>query len=72
MFWHLLKVEIFGESSKNINLFDLRRSAGIGARLLINPIGMVGFDYGYGFDRDKLLTPVTPGWEFHFQFGRGF
>ncbi|MEK7819466.1 MAG: outer membrane protein assembly factor BamA [Bacteroidota bacterium] len=60
------------ESSKNINLFDLRRSAGIGARLLINPIGMVGFDYGYGFDRDKLLTPVTPGWEFHFQFGRGF
>ena len=60
------------EKNQNINMFDVRRSAGIGARLMINPIGMVGFDYGYGFDRDKLLSPLTPGWEFHFQFGRGF
>jgi outer membrane protein insertion porin family len=50
---------------------DLRRSAGVGVRLLINPIGMVGFDYGYGFDN---TTPggAPPGWKFHFQFGKGF
>jgi len=49
----------------------LRRSAGFGVRLLINPIGMLGFDYGYGFD---AATPGTapPGWKFHFQFGRSF
>ncbi len=50
---------------------DLRRSAGVGVRLMINPIGLVGFDYGYGFD---AATPGDgpPGWRFHFQFGKGF
>ncbi|HEY4612457.1 MAG TPA: BamA/TamA family outer membrane protein, partial [Bacteroidota bacterium] len=50
---------------------DLRRSAGVGVRLLINPIGLVGFDYGYGFD-SPLPGGAAPGWKFHFQFGRGF
>ena len=50
---------------------DLRRSAGVGVRLLINPIGMVGFDYGYGFDA-ALPGGAPPGWRFHFQFGKGF
>lgn len=53
------------------NPLDLRRSAGIGVRLLINPIGLVGFDYGYGFD-PPLPGRAAPGWHFHFQFGRGF
>jgi outer membrane protein insertion porin family len=52
--------------------FDLRRSAGIGARVLINPIGMVGFDYGYGFDDVEPKDGKPDGWHFHFQFGRGF
>ncbi len=38
------------ESLSRADFFDLRRSAGFGARLQINPIGMIGFDYGYGFD----------------------
>jgi len=50
---------------------DLRRSAGVGVRLLINPIGMVGFDYGYGFDA-PAPGGSPPGWRFHFQFGKGF
>lgn len=53
------------------NLFNLRRSAGFGARVLINPIGLIGFDYGYGFDR-KAVDGKDPKWEFHFQFGKGF
>jgi len=49
--------------------FSLKRSAGFGVRLLLQPIGLLGFDLGYGFD------PVGDvggrhGWEFHFQFGR--
>jgi outer membrane protein insertion porin family len=53
------------------DFFDLRRSVGFGARLLINPIGLIGFDLGYGFDR--LITDgKEPSWLFHFQFGRGF
>ncbi|MFH1196111.1 MAG: outer membrane protein assembly factor BamA [bacterium] len=56
---------------KSADLFNLRRSAGIGARILINPIGLIGFDYGYGFDR-KEVDGQDNQWIFHFQFGRGF
>ncbi len=59
------------ESIKKTDPFDLRRSVGFGARLLINPIGLIGFDLGYGFDR-KLTDDKDPTWLFHFQFGRGF
>ncbi|MEE9432388.1 MAG: outer membrane protein assembly factor BamA [Melioribacteraceae bacterium] len=53
------------------NLFDLKKSAGVGARIMINPIGLIGFDYGYGFDR-LSVDGQDPKWEFHFQFGKGF
>ena len=59
------------ESFNKTDIFDLRRSAGVGARLLINPIGLIGFDFGYGFDR-KIVDGREPEWLFHFQFGRGF
>ena len=49
--------------------FDLKRSAGIGVKLMLNPIGIIGFSYGYGFD------PVVPGggpagWKFLFHLGQ--
>jgi outer membrane protein insertion porin family len=59
------------ETLDKTDMFDLRRSVGFGARLLINPIGLIGFDVGYGFDR-KLTNNQDPKWIFHFQFGRGF
>jgi outer membrane protein insertion porin family len=54
-----------------MDMLDLRRSAGMGVRLLVNPIGLIGFDYGYGYDAS---TPgaSAPGWKFHFQFGKSF
>ncbi len=52
--------------------FDLKRSAGFGARLLINPIGLLGFDYGYGYDNVLPGGKTPSGWKFHFQFGKGF
>ncbi|MBE2281245.1 MAG: outer membrane protein assembly factor BamA [Ignavibacteriaceae bacterium] len=59
------------ESLNVTDPFDLRRAAGVGARILINPIGLIGFDLGYGFDREKV-DGTEPKWQFHFQFGRGF
>ena len=56
---------------KHTDLFNLKRSVGIGARILLNPIGLIGFDYGYGFDR-KTVDGADPQWLFHFQFGKGF
>lgn len=60
------------ESLKKADFNDLRRSAGFGARLQINPIGLIGFDYGFGFDDVFPRDGRPDGWRFHFVFGRGF
>ena len=59
------------ESFEKTDIFDLVRSVGFGARILINPIGLIGFDFGYGFDREEVER-LPPEWLFHFQFGKGF
>jgi len=59
------------EDLRKTDFYDLRRSVGIGARIMINPIGLIGFDYGYGFDR-PIVDGRQPQWVFHFQFGKGF
>jgi outer membrane protein insertion porin family len=64
------------ESISRADFFKLNRSAGFGVRLQIPPIGLIGFDYGYGFD-DVTGPGGVPdgrpdGWHFHFVFGRGF
>ena len=53
---------------REVSPFDLKRSAGVGIRVMVPPIGLLGFDYGYGFDLDSRNRP--PSWQFHFQFGR--
>jgi outer membrane protein insertion porin family len=71
---YLLAFAEAGNTFRSINtadFFELRRSVGFGARILINPIGLIGFDLGYGFDR-RLTENQDPAWLFHFQFGRGF
>lgn len=62
-------------SFSQIDPFNLRRAAGVGVRIMMPPIGLLGFDYGFGFDPDSFTSsPTTPGtrsgWHFHFQFGR--
>jgi outer membrane protein insertion porin family len=56
------------ERLREVDPFDLKRSAGVGLRVMVPPIGLLGFDYGYGFDLDSTGEPG--GWQFHFQFGR--
>lgn len=58
-------------SFKTADIFDLKRSVGFGARLMLPAVGIIGFDLGYGFDR-KIVDGEDPSWLFHFQFGRGF
>lgn len=53
--------------------FDLRRSIGIGARIFMPMIGIIGFDYAYGFDNIDPQTGRHYGkWKPHFVFGRSF
>jgi outer membrane protein insertion porin family len=62
---------VYDEINTDADFFNLKRSVGVGARLLINPVGLIGFDFGYGFDR-KSVDGKDPAWLFHFQFGKGF
>jgi outer membrane protein insertion porin family len=51
--------------------FDLYRSAGIGIRVFMPAFGMLGFDYGYGFD--AVPGQIQPsGWQPHFIIGQQF
>lgn len=56
----------------DIDIYNLKRSVGFGVRLFMPLVGIIGFDYGYGFDRfDNIFSKhSTPKWEFHFQFGK--
>ncbi|MBI1966837.1 MAG: outer membrane protein assembly factor BamA [Gemmatimonadetes bacterium] len=49
----------------------LFRGAGIGVSL-ISPLGPLGLDYAYGFDRVDLNGRPAPGWKLHFKLGNFF
>jgi outer membrane protein insertion porin family len=54
---------------KNYNPFRLRRSAGIGMRFFLPMFGLLGFDYGVGFDRLKGGTTLKDASRFTFMLG---
>ncbi len=53
------------------DLFDLKRSLGVGVRVQVPAVGLIGIDFGYGFDPIGTFGPPSK-WQTHFQFGRGF
>lgn len=56
---------------KNFNPFDLKRSAGVGVRIFLPMIGMMGIDWAYGFDK-VLGDKSAGGSRFHFVLGQEF
>jgi len=52
------------------NPFDLRRSVGAGVRLFMPLVGIIGIDFGYGFDYYDEFGNRQGKWKVHFQFGR--
>lgn len=50
--------------------FELRRSVGAGVRLFMPMIGIIGIDFGYGFDYYNEYGQRSGKWKVHFQFGR--
>ena len=56
-----------------VDPFSLRRSIGVGARIMMPMIGMIGYDIAYGFDSSvqEYLSGNNNahGWEYHFIFG---
>lgn len=56
---------------KDFNPFDLKRSAGIGARIMLPMIGLMGIDWAYGFDAINGSRDNS-GSQFHFIIGQEF
>lgn len=56
---------------KDYNPFDLKRSAGAGLRIFMPAFGLLGIDFGYGFDPLPGETRKN-GWETHFIIGQQF
>ena len=54
---------------ENVDIFDLKRSAGIGFRLNMPMLGVIGYDIGYGFDHHNNEVEKPWGWEHHLIFG---
>jgi len=53
---------------KDFSPFDLKRSAGVGVRIFLPMFGMMGIDWGYGFD--KGVDGKLGGSQFHFVLGQ--
>lgn len=52
---------------KYFNPFQMKRSAGVGARVFLPMLGLLGVDWGYGFD-----DPTNGKSQFHFVIGQQF
>ena len=53
---------------KNFDPFDVKRSAGLGVRIYLPMFGLLGLDWGYGFD-EIYGTTGNNGSQFHFSIG---
>lgn len=53
---------------KDFNPFDVKRSAGVGVRIYLPMFGLLGLDWGYGFD-DVYGTTGNNRSQFHFSIG---
>ena len=57
----------------NYNPFDLKRSAGVGVRIFLPMIGLMGIDWAYGFDEANYGSGgKRSGSNFHFIIGQEF
>ncbi len=54
------------------NVFDLKRSAGVGVRFWLPMFGLLGIDWGYGFDKPNYGSASSAKSQFHFVIGQQF
>ena len=61
--------------TKKFNPFDMKRSAGLGVRIFLPMVGLMGIDWAYGFDNvysNASGRKTRGGSQFHFILGQEF
>ena len=59
------------EHVKDFNPLNMKRSAGVGVRILLPMVGLMGVDWAYGFQK-KINGQKVGGSQFHFIIGQEF
>ncbi|MAD29750.1 MAG: outer membrane protein assembly factor BamA [Flavobacteriaceae bacterium] len=59
-------------SFREFDPFNSKRSAGAGVRIFMPAFGLLGIDFGYGFDNANPNINTPNGWETHFIIGQRF
>ncbi len=57
---------------KDFHPFDIKRSAGLGVRIFLPMVGLMGIDWAYGFDYPYPTSTKKGGSQLHFILGQEF
>ena len=57
---------------RNFKPFDIKRAMGLGVRIFMPMFGMLGVDFGYGYDPIRANFGPPSGWQTHFILGQQF
>ena len=60
------------DSFRSFDPFNSKRSTGVGVRIFMPAFGLLGIDFGYGFDNANPNLNEPNGWETHFVIGQNF
>ena len=60
------------DTFRSFDPFNSKRSAGVGVRIYMPAFGLLGIDFGYGFDNINPNSTEPNGWETHFVIGQNF
>ena len=60
------------DSFRSFDPFNSKRSTGVGVRIFMPAFGLLGIDFGYGFDNVNPNLTEPNGWETHFVIGQNF
>jgi len=60
------------DTFRSFDPFNSKRSTGVGVRIFMPAFGLLGIDFGYGFDNVNPNSTEPNGWETHFVIGQNF
>lgn len=60
------------QNFRDFDPFNVRRTVGVGMRVMLPMVGLLGLDYAYGFDYNRNTSNPIGGRQFHFIIGQQF